>query len=135
MQGSALPPVAVLVEASGQRPNAGAQCDHRDRLQRVDSMLLGAHFSHPRLKMPRCFLKQRQVIEDIGAQQRGQLVGRAPATEYLHHSAQDALSQDGRGGVGGQWRPNGRWLGRHQLGGGQDIYQTAQHWTLRSLWL
>jgi hypothetical protein len=57
------------------------------------------------------------------------------AAEYLHHCAQDALSQKQPGGVGGQWCPDGQWLGRHRLGGGQDIYQTAQHWTLRSLWM
>lgn len=135
MQCGALPPVAVLVEASGQRSNAGTQGDHRHRLQRIDSLLLGEDFAHPGLQMPRGFLKQRQVIEDIGSQQCGQLASWAPAAEYLHHSAQDAVSQDKRRGVGGQWCPGGRWLGCHRPGGGQDVYQTAQHWTLRSLWM
>ena len=98
-------------------------------------MLLGEHLAHPWLQMPSSLLKQHQVIEDIGSQQCGQLVSGAPAAECLHHSAQDAVSQDGCGGVGGQWCPAGRWFSSHRLGGGQDIYQTAQHWALRSLWI
>lgn len=102
LQDGALPPIAVLLEASGQRPDACGQRDHRDRLHRISGMLLGKHLAHPWLQVTGGVLQRGQVIERVGTQDCGQLASGPPAAESFHHSAQDSLSQDGRCGVGGR---------------------------------